>query len=138
MPPGTANGHKDLPRSFEERLAEGMLDEGLSPKNPARGVRGVGSENEDSDAQLRDSVRRRAEGPHTKRAFERLPSSDAQGAPDFADLQGKPLQKKFQTHKGASALSEKKPEQQRHEGSWTFDMSNAEAIKLISNIKFEV
>ena len=37
---------------------------------------------------------------------------------------------------GASALSEKKPEQQRREGSWTFDMSNAEAIKLINSIKF--
>ena len=34
-------------------------------------------------------------------------------------------------------MSEKKPEQQRHEGSWTFDMSNAEAIKLTNNIKFE-
>ena len=33
--PGTASGHKGLPRSFEERLAEDMLDEGLSPKNPA-------------------------------------------------------------------------------------------------------
>ena len=89
MLPSTASGHKDLPRSFEERLAEDMLDENLSLENPARGVRGVGSENEDSDAQLRDSVRRRAEGPHVKRAFERLPSSDAQGAPDFAGLQGK-------------------------------------------------
>ena len=106
VPPGTASGHKDLPRSFEERLAEGMLDEGLSPKNPARGVRGVGSEKEDSGAQLRDSVRRRAEGPHVKRAFERLPSSDAQGAPDFADLQGKPLQKKIQTRVGASCPRE--------------------------------
>ena len=95
MLPSTASGHKDLPRSFEERLAEDMLDEGLSLENPARGVRGVGSENEDSDARLRDSVRRSAEGPHVKRAFERLPSSDAQGAPDFAELQGKPLQKKI-------------------------------------------
>ena len=50
---------------------------------------------------------------------------------------GNPCTKKIQTHEGASALSEEKPEQQRHEGSWTFDMSNAEAIKLINNIKFE-
>ena len=35
-----------MPRSFEERLAEDMLDEGLSLENPTRGVRGVGSENE--------------------------------------------------------------------------------------------
>ena len=103
--PSTASGHKDLPRSFEERLAEDMLDEGLSLKNPARGVRGVGSENEDSDAQLRDSVRRRAEGPHAKRAFERLPSSDAQGAPDFAELPGKPLQVLFQTRVGGVGLA---------------------------------
>ena len=94
MLPSTASGHKDLPRSFEERLAEDMLDEGLSLENPTRGVRGVGSENEDSGAQLRDSARRRAEGPHAKGAFERLPSS-ARGASNFDDLQGKPLQKKF-------------------------------------------
>ena len=137
MPPGTANGHKDLPRSFEERLAEGMLDEGLSPKNPARGVRDVGSENEDSGAQLRDSVRRRAEGPHTKRAFERLPSSDAQGAPDFADLQGKPSQKNFQTRVGASDLSARVPGRQQHVGSWASGMSEIDAVKLINSIKFE-
>ena len=106
MLPSTASGHKDLPRSFEERLAEDMLDEGLSLENPTRGVRGVGSENEDSDARLRDSVRRSDEGPHVKRAFERPPSSDAQGAPDFAELQGKPLQKKVQTRVGVSDVRE--------------------------------
>jgi hypothetical protein len=41
MFPGTASGHKDLPRSFQARLAEERLDENLSPKLSARGVRGV-------------------------------------------------------------------------------------------------
>jgi hypothetical protein len=48
-----------LHRSFEERLAEDMLDEGLSPKDTAEGVDGVGSDNEDSGDQLRSSARRR-------------------------------------------------------------------------------
>ena len=95
------------------------------------------SENEDSDARLRDSVRRSAEGPHMKRAFERLPSSDAQGAPDFAELQGKPLQKKFRTRVGASDLSARVPGRQQHVGSWASGMSEIDAVKLINSIKFE-
>jgi hypothetical protein len=126
-----------LHRSFEERLAEDMLDEGLSPKDTAKGVDGVGSDNEDSGDQLRSSARRRAEGPSTRGAVERLPSSNAQGAPDFAELQGKPLQKKFQASAGASALSEGLPGQQRRVDSWASDMSEIEAVKLISNTKFE-
>ena len=135
--PGTASGHKGLPRSFEERLAEDMLDEGLSPKDTAKGVDGVGSDNEDSGDQLRSSARRRAEGPSTRGAVERLPSSNAQGAPDFAELQGKPLQIFCQASAGASALSEGLPGQQRRVDSWASDMSEIEAVKLISNTKFE-
>ena len=66
-----------------------------------------------------------------------LPSSDVQGAPDFAESQGKPLQKKIQTRVGASALPAIVPGRQQRVDSWASDMSEIEAFKLISNIKFE-
>ena len=115
MFPGTASGHKNLPRSFQERLAEERLDEDLSPKLPARGVRGAGSENEGSGDPLRGSARGRAEVPHAKGAFERLPPS-ALGASNFDDFQGKLSQFFFREHMRASAMPGEVFKQQRHVG----------------------
>jgi hypothetical protein len=57
--------------------------------------------------------------------------------PILLNYRGNPCKKKIQAGAGASALSEGLPGQQRRVGSWASDMSEIEAVKLISNTKFE-
>ena len=131
--PGTAGGYGNLPRSFQARLAEDGLDEGLSPKLPARGIHG---EKEEPDDLIRNSARGRAEILRSTGAFERLPPS-ALGASKFDDFQGKPSQNFFRGHMRASAMPGEVSKEQRHVDPWEYDMDVTEAMKVISNLKFE-
>ena len=80
-----------------------------------------------------DALKVRVRGGHLSAS---LPAT-LREHPILLNYRGNPCKFFFQARVGASALSVRMPGQQRRVGSWASDMSEIEAVKLISSIKFE-